>query len=299
MWEYTVEGAEAKEIEEQGKRMREQSTERVIAGDRHHLSTKYETVGEESSATSAATGVASTTAQAPAPLSTLSSHHKSVLGTSPPSSSSSPVSVATPSLTMIRREDCYYELSGVVLHCGSARSGHYYSLVRESDSRDRDRGNSSDRDGDVDRVNDKDRGDGDMANEGSTNRRIESYGDIDILDGSKDTGRGRSDRSEGSNSNTTPSRQLNNQKNCSSHLVNSVPSAERPAIPSSTSGECSTRTLSLEESVTTRRRTRRWFKLDDDIVTEFDLDNIEEEAFGGQKQTPNAFLLVYSRTPSS
>jgi hypothetical protein len=48
----------------------------------------------------------------------------------------------------------------------------------------------------------------------------------------------------------------------------------------------------------TRRCTRRWFMLDDESVTEFDLDNIEEEAFGGKKRTPNAFLLVYSRHPS-
>jgi hypothetical protein len=227
MWEYTVEGAKAKEIEEQGRRMREQSTERVIASDRHDLSSKDESVGEQSYATSAATRVASTTTSNSASTTASTSSYPSLASftsqrveTSPPSSSSS--QVATPSVIVIHREECYYELSGVVLHCGSARSGHYYSLVRDRDG-DRDRGRSSDRDGVGDRVNDKDRGDCDMANEGSTNRIKESYGDVDI-ERCKDTERDR----EGVDMSTVTFSPQQKQ-DCMSQSINSITSAASSA----------------------------------------------------------------------
>lgn len=36
----------------------------------------------------------------------------------------------SPSSTQYNREDCIYELTGVIVHSGSADEGHYYSIIK-------------------------------------------------------------------------------------------------------------------------------------------------------------------------
>jgi ubiquitin C-terminal hydrolase len=43
--------------------------------------------------------------------------------------------IGTIDMKVIREESNLYELTGVLVHSGSANSGHYYSYIKEKDGR--------------------------------------------------------------------------------------------------------------------------------------------------------------------
>ena len=61
------------------------------------------------------------------------------------------------------------------------------------------------------------------------------------------------------------------------------------------------RELQSTQNQNQRNRTDhcRWLKMNDEEVTEFDMDDLESETFGGQAQGPfesqSAFMLVYDK----